>query len=256
MRIEVMAAIAVAFVAAGCTERAIDWEEPTSATADSVAQLRLSADGSPMFSRPEPTPAAPPDSARCESGAAFARDGGDWYATWNRKRKDGSVLVVAARSRDQGASWSNASVVDSVDVARVGCTRPGPAIAATDGYVHIAYSIQAPEGFGVFFAHSMDATATFHSAVPVVYGDRLSAVAVAADGMNVVVAYENPGGTGHQVDAALSRTQGHTFEPRVRSSPDEMASARPQVAIHGNVLAVSFIDPGSANRIVRIGHIH
>jgi hypothetical protein len=251
-----MAAIAVTFAASGCMDQVIDWDEPVSATADSVAQLRLSADGSPIFSRPEPSPTPPRDSTRCESGAAFARDGGDWYSAWNRKRSDGTVLVVAARSRDQGASWSKASVVDSVDVARVGCARPGPAIAAADGYVHVAYSLQAPEGFGVFFAHSMDGTATFHSAVPVVYGDRLSSVAVAAQGLNVLVGYENPSGTRYQVDAALSRTQGHTFEPRVRSSPDDMAAVRPDVAIRGNVLAVSFTDPGSKIKIVRVGHIH
>src|SRR5204863_35592 len=122
------------------------------------------------------------------------------------------------------------------------------------GYVHVAYSLDAPEGFGVFFAHSMDGGATFHSAVPVIYGDRLSATAVAADGMEVAVAYEDPNGSGHRVDIAFSRTQGHTFEPRQRGSPDEMAALLPEVAVRGGAVALSFAASGSGARIVRVGH--
>jgi hypothetical protein len=196
------------------------------------------------------------DSARCDSSIAFAIDGSRWYAAWYRRRADGSVLVVAARSADNGAHWSTPGIVDSVDVGRVGCARPGPSIASSGDYVHVTYSLQAPEGYGVFFAHSMDGAATFHSAIPVIYGDRLSAVAVAADGMTVAIGYEDPGGAGHRVDLALSRTQGHSFEPRQRSSPDEMTAVQPEVAVRGDMVAVSFAGQPATGRIVRIGHLH
>jgi hypothetical protein len=74
--------------------------------------------------------------------------------------------------------------------------------------------------------------------------------------MNVVVAYEDPSGSGHRVDIGLSHTQGHTFDPRTRSSLDDMSAMQPQVAIHGNMLAIAFADPNNGNRIVRVGHIH
>src|SRR5258708_12267750 len=118
-------------------------------------------------------------------------------------------------------------MVDSVDVARLGCARPGPSIAASGGYVHVAYSLEAPEGFGVFFAHSMDNTASFHSPITVIYGDRLSATATAAAGMEVAVAYEDPSGDGHRVDLPLSRTQRHTFQPRPRRPPHQLSPAYP-----------------------------
>ena len=146
-------------------------------------------------------------------------------------------------------------MVDSVDVGKLGCARPGPSIAASGGYVHIAYSLAAPEGFGVFFAHSMDNTATFHSPIAVIYGDRLSATATAAGGMRVAVAYEDPSGNGHRIDVALSETQGHTFEPRERGSPDEMEAVAPEVALRDSVVALSFVQPSGGGRIIRLGHI-
>jgi hypothetical protein len=246
---------AMLVVDAACTKTTVDWDEPTSAAADSLGSIGISQVGV-VFGRALQATAPASDSARCEQTTVFARDGNDWYAAWNQMRPDGSVTVLAAKSSNGGASWSAPGIVDSTDVARLGCARPGPSIAAANGYVHIAYSVQAPEGYGVFFAHSMDGTRTFHSAVPVVYGDRLSETAVATDGMNVIVAYENPSGTGRRVDLAISRTQGHTFEARVNSSPDEMTASRPEAALRGNTLAVSFADPASGNRIVRVGHLH
>jgi hypothetical protein len=256
MRIKAALAATAIWAASGCRSQPVEWGEPTSAPADSVAGMTVSADGSVNFVAPPRAPRLPLDSARCEEQSAFARDGSAWYATWYRRRTDESIVVVAARSLDAGVTWSKPGIVDSVDVGGSGCSRPGPSIAAGGGYVHIAYALQAPEGFGVFFAHSMDNAVTFHAPMTVIYGDRLSAVAIAADGMNVAVAYEDPSGTGHRVDLALSRTQGHTFEPRLRASPDEMSAVRPLVAIRDSVIAVSFADGTGNNRVVRVGHIH
>ncbi len=239
----------------GCGSPQVRWDEPVSALADTLGGLIVRPAEAIDFVRPEVPGALPVDSARCARSVAVAREGIQWYAAWFRLRGDSTVAVISSRSADSGRTWSKPGMVDSVDVARLGCARPGPSIAASGGYVHVAYSLEAPEGFGVFFAHSMDNTASFHSPITVIYGDRLSATATAAAGMEVAVAYEDPSGNGHRIDVALSRTQGHTFEPRERGSPDEMSAVYPEVGVRDSTLAVSFAQPGNAARIIRIGHL-
>jgi hypothetical protein len=240
--------------ATGCAPAGVRWEESRSAPADTLGALHLGSDASIGFARPLSAPIPPADSAACDSSVVFARDGDRWYAAWLSRRRDSTVAVVAARS-DGGRVWNAAAVVDSLDVGRVGCGRPGPSIAASDGYAHVAYSIEAPEGFGVFFAHTMDQGASFHAPSIVVYGDRLSATAVAADRMLVAVAYEDPSGSRKRIDVALSRTQGHTFEPRERGSPEELPASRPRIAIRDSLLALSFAAADGIGRAVRLGHI-
>ena len=59
--------------------------------------------------------------------------------------------------------------VDTLDRGTRGCARPSPAISfdPAGGYVHVVYFLDAPEGPGVFFAHSMDRGATLHSPVAI-----------------------------------------------------------------------------------------
>src|SRR5450759_79806 len=255
MRMMLLIGCAALAVAAGCKSAGVRWDEPVSVPGDTVGGLTVTPAGTIDFVRPEAPLALPLDSARCERTVVAAREGSQWFAAWFSRRADSSVAVLAARSVDSGRTWSRPGMADSVDVGKVGCARPGPSIAVAGGYVHVGYSLQAPEGFGVFFAHSMDSTRTFHSAVPVIYGDRLSATATAAAGMQVAVAYEDPSGSGHRIDVALSRTQGHTFEPRERGSPDEMTAVVPEVGVRDSIVALSFVQPGGGDRIVRIGHI-
>jgi hypothetical protein len=255
MRVKPMIAWAAFAAAAGCKTSAVGWEQPVSAPGDTLGGLGLTRARGLDFVRPESPAALPTDSARCARTVVAAREGAQWYAAWFSRRADSTVAVLAARSADSGRTWSKPGMVDSVDVAKLGCTRPGPSIAASGGYVHIAYSLEAPEGFGVFFAHSMDNTATFHSPIPVIYGDRLSATATAADGIRVAVAYEDPSGNGHRIDVALSGTQGHTFEPRQRGSPDEMEAVVPEVGLRDSAVALSFVQPSGGGRIVRVGHV-
>jgi hypothetical protein len=253
MRIELMIAAALA-TATACESPAVRWEEPVMAAGDTLGGIALDTTGGAVFLPVTPGVRAAFDGA-CERSMVSAQDGGQVYATWLSRRTDSTVVVLAARSRDSGRSWSAAATVDSLDVSKVGCNRPGPSIAVGDGYVYIAYSLQAPEGFGVFFAHSMDSARTFHSPLSVIYGDRLSRAAIAADGPRLVVGYEDPSGTGHRIDIALSSTQGHTFQPRVRGSPDEMSALQPEVAIRGGTVALSFAQPAGGPRIIRVGHI-
>ena len=249
--------VGVAFVTiSGCRSAPVIWEEPVSAPADSSARLQLTPDGAPVVASLAKPAGFPRDEGLCPSTLVTARDEGAWYAAWLSRRPDGAVIVRAAKSADSGRSWSRPGTVDSVDVGRTGCTHPPPSIAASAGYVHVAYSIEAPEGYGVFFAHSMDGTATFHSPAPVIYGDRLSRAAVAADGMRVAVAYEDPSGDGHRVEVAPSLTQGHTFDRRMRVSPDEMSAIDPEIAVRGTAVALSFGSPTGGPRTMRVGHFH
>jgi len=241
---------------AGCESPAVRWDEPVSVPGDTLGGLIVSPAGVAGFVRPELRLAPPVDAAQCGGTVVVARDGGQWFAAWFSQRADSTVAVLAARSADSGRTWSRPGIVDSVDVGKFGCARPGPSVAASPGYVHVAYSLKAPEGFGVFFAHSMDSSRTFHSAATVIYGDRLAGTATAAAGMMVAVAYEDPSGTGHRIDIALSRTQGHTFEPREHGSPKEMAAVVPEIAVTEGIVALSFAQPDRAARIVRIGRVH
>ena len=105
--------------------------------------------------------------------------------------------------------------------------------------LHTAYSMIAPEGTGVFFAHFMGSM--LHSPVAVIYGERLVATAIAAEGDRVVVAYEEPNGTRKQVDVALSTTQGHSSTgTRPRRATSTRRQRRPSRS-PDNTLAVSWV---------------
>jgi hypothetical protein len=98
-----------------------------------------------------------------------------------------------------------------------------------------------------------------HSPVPVIYGERLVATAIAAEGDRAVVAYEEPNGTREQIDLALSSTQGHIFEWHTTASRSVDAAMAPAVALAGREVAVSWLmsrrGDTTGNRVVRVGHI-
>jgi hypothetical protein len=238
-----------------CDTQRVRWSQPQAAPADSLGAVAIDSTGAPQFRSTVPVIVTPPDSAACPGSIATARHDASTYATWLRIKPDSSVRVMAARL--DGSQWTTPAVVDSLDVGRGGCRRPPPSIVVgnEDGYVHIAYSLQAPEGYGVFFAHSMDRGLTFHWPMIVVYGDRLSATAIAAHGSRVAIAYEDPSGAGRRIDVALSLTQGHTFEPRERATPDEMTATRPRIAIRDTVVVLSFAGADTAYRAVRVGYM-
>ena len=113
-------------------------------------------------------------------------------------------------------------------------------VLAADGTLR-PDSMLAPEGPGLFFAHSMDEGVTFHTPVAILYGDRLGRTSVAADGDIVVVGFEDPNSRTPRVGLAISRTMGHIFEQRILPLSDDVGTAtRPLTAVRGRQIAVAW----------------
>jgi hypothetical protein len=231
-----------------CLPQPVEWageaERREGIVADTTAlAFRDAAPGGVAFVPQWTPPAWPEDAAACpQTRRAVRAAGAEAYASWFSVRPDSSVVLRVARSDDAGLSWRPAVVADSLDVGRAGCARPVPYLAADslNGYVHLVYYLDAREGAGLFFTHTMERGALFHQPVPIVYGDRPSQAAVASRGDTVVVVYEDPNSRLPRVGLALSRVQGHIFEHRLPAS-DETGEARtPRVALRGTELVVAW----------------
>jgi hypothetical protein len=167
------------------------------------------------------------------------------YGTWWAIRSDSSAILMAARSVDGGVTWNPVVSADTLDISRRGCSRPAPSIFAdTNGYVHFAYFLEAKEGPGVFFTHTMDGphmgsrNGIFHSPVAIVYGEKPSITSITAVGDTVAVTYEDPNSDRPQVALALSKTAGHIFEDRVPVSSPDLSATDPRVMLSGHSVTV------------------
>lgn len=239
----VCAAVSIAGLVA-CADSSVAWDEIRSVKG--LAGGALAADGSFHADSMATLAArvAPPESNVCPGSLVLARAGPRLYAAWWRVRPDSGAFLRAAHSEDGGHTWSPPTAVDTTDQSVSGCRRTPPAIAAdsASGYVHIVFALLGREGPGLFYVHSMDAGATFHSAVPIFYGDRLGRASVAADGNAVAVAFEDPNSRALRVGLALSRTMGHIFEERLLPiSDDNEIASRPVVAVKGHRIAVAWL---------------
>jgi hypothetical protein len=176
---------------------------------------------------------------------AHAR-GVEWHAAWWQRRANGSAALLTARTTDGGATWRAPVAADARDAGGEGCDRPAPAIAADSvtGYVHLVYYLRPAEGAGVWYTHSMDRGASFHSTAGLVYGEEPARAAVASDGMTVVAAYEIPHTRPARIGAHLSRDGGHTFVAPQRVSDGRGAAAEPRAAAHGRAVAVAWMEQG------------
>ncbi|MEO7217208.1 MAG: hypothetical protein ABI026_03370 [Gemmatimonadaceae bacterium] len=217
----------------------------------SPAQVSLGSVTYPATAPLQPhQPATATPNGACPGSLSTAQSGPDIYGAWWEVRDDSSAILMVGRSTDSGKSWAITAQADTSDHSLRGCTRPPPAVAAdsTTNYVDIAYFMDAREGPGVFFTHSMDARklgtgdGIFHSPVPVVYGDQPSEVSVAAKGDELVVAYEDPNGEREVVGLALSSTMGHIFEQRLIVSQPETPARAPIVAIRGDSVIVQWME--------------
>src|SRR5665213_4396250 len=192
-----------------CDAPAVAWSDPVAFAAGSGPRLVLDATGTPraVAEASIAEVAMPPGAGVCKTSLRTARGTLSLHGAWWVARSDSSAGLYAAASTDSGRSWSAAVAIDTADRSTNGCSRPAPALATVGDDLQLAYSMMAPEGTGVFFAHFMGSM--LHSPVAVIYGERLVAAAIAAEDDRVAVAYEEPNGKRAQVDVALSSSQGH-----------------------------------------------
>ena len=233
----------ISLVALGCGEAPVEWRALRTATAEPSVQLAPDGALRPDTMATLAARVRLTDGGVCPGSLVLSRAGPRLYAAWWRVRSDSGALLLAAHSEDDGGTWSVPAPVDTTDQSVSGCDRAPPAIAAdsASGYVHVVFSLLGKEGPGLFYAHSMDAGATFHSAVPIFYGDRLGRSSVAADGDVVVVAFEDPNSRSPRVGLALSRTMGHIFEDRLLPiSDDNGVATHPLAAVSGRRIAVAW----------------
>jgi len=231
--------------AIACTSSPVDWTVDRTTPLDSDSARVLLADGTlhPDTLLALASTITPPAANICPGSLRLARSGGSIYAAWWTPRADSSASLLVSRTLDGGRHWSAPAAVDTTDRGVSGCQRVAPALAADSAshYVHVTYALMAPEGPGLFFAHSMDEGVTFHTPVAILYGDRLGRTSVAADGDIVVVGFEDPNSARPRVGLAISRTMGQIFEQRVLPLSDDVGTAtRPLVAVRGRRIAVAW----------------
>jgi hypothetical protein len=231
-------------VLGACSDPPVEWTGERASTIGLGGPMVLRVDGT---ARPDSMAAlaahVTPPAPACAGSLALAAARGALVGVWWAPQPDSGVRLLAARSTDGGRTWSAPAPVDTTDAGRGGCGRAPAAIAAdsASGYVHVTYALQAFEGPGLFFSHSMDEGVTFHAPVPILYGERLGRTSVAADGDLVVVGFEDPNGSTPRIGLALSRTMGHIFEHRILPmSADHDVATRPLVAVQGRRVALAW----------------
>jgi hypothetical protein len=193
-------------------------------------------------------PAAGLAGSPCIASIRTASGVGELFRAWWSSKHDSSVVLWLQRSEDQGRNWQTPVEVESRDRGSRGCNRPAPGIFydPASGYVHLVYFIEASDGAGVFFAHSMDKGGMFHAPVAVVYGNAPSVASVAGIGDSVVVVFEDPNSTTPRIGIALSRSAGHIFEERGQATPDDVPAIRPWVALDNRRITVWWRTPASS----------
>ncbi|HEV7837913.1 MAG TPA: sialidase family protein [Gemmatimonadaceae bacterium] len=234
-----------------CVKEPVEWGDVSyrqSQLGDPDARSAIMSAGLPASAR------AP---APCIRSIRTAGKAPDLFRTWWASRSDSSVVLSLQHSRDAGSTWDAPVEVGSRDQGRRGCDRPAPGIFydPASGYLHLVYFVQAAEGPGIFFAHSMDKGKTFHAPVAVVFGNAPAAASVAGIGDSVVVVFEDPNATAPRIGIALSRSAGHIFEQRGQVTPDDVRAIAPWVALKPEKLTVWWKtpDPSGAQYGDRVG---
>lgn len=258
-RQSVTTGVLFALALTACVPKPVEWAAETTrvegALADSL-RLVLTPDApNGVAFLPQWTPPVWPSEERLCTSTLRATPalGDEAYASWFSVRDDSSVVLRVARSDDGGRTWNPAVTADAVDVGRAGCDRPVPYISADslNGYVHIVYYLDAREGAGLFFTHTMERGALFHQPVPIVYGDRPSQAAVASRGDTVAVVFEDPNSRLPRLGLALSRVQGHIFEHRTAASDDTGEARTPRIALRGTEVVIGWTSTARGGTMAR-----
>lgn len=242
-----------------CDGPPIAWDEPVPLTVAPGPgdRIVLASDGA-VRTVADSSPRAPAHPGQCAGSVRAARDTtGEWYATWWSVRPDSTAEVLVARSPD-GVAWETPVRVDTVDAGRSGCRRHAPSIDAWGGHVHVAYSMAAREGAGIFATHSMDRGVLFHTPVAVMYGERIGETAIAARGNLVAVAFEDPNSAQDRIALAYSNTMAHLFQQRETVSPPGGSARAPRIALGEGRIAVAWIRAAggaSPSWLARLGTI-
>lgn len=257
-------AAALAAGMAACDQEPIAWKDPTElAAGDTVGRLSVDSEGHTRLRAVTDSAAIPPPAANtttCPASVRSVKGTVHLYSAWWGVRRDSGATLFIAGATGSPPVWAAPLSVDTTDQGTAACNRPAPAVTTVGDDVFVAYSLHAPEGRGVFFAHTMGGMV--HEPVPVVYGERIVATAIAAQDDRVVVAYEEPNGSRRRVDVAISETLGHTFDWHVPASRDVDVARTPDVALAGTELAVSWMAVNAGNhsdsttyRVVRLGRL-
>ena len=247
-----LALLPVALLSAGCVKEPVEWGDV------SYRQSRLGDPDARSGVMNAGLPAVTGGVAHCVGSIRTANSDSDLFRVWWTSRTDSSVVLSMQRSTNRGASWQSPIEVEQRDRGRRGCDRPAPGIFydPARGYLHLVYFIEASDGAGVFFAHSMDNGGMFHSPVPVVYGNTPSAASVAANGDSVVVVFEDPNATTPRIGIVLSHSTGHVFEQRGEATPDDVPAASPWVALDHQKITTwwKFAETAVGNGGDRVGY--
>jgi hypothetical protein len=187
----------------------------------------------------------------CRQSVIAVVNAAEVFRTWWAVRADSNAVLSMQRSTDGGATWQPPVLVDARDSAGRGCSRPKPGISydPSTRYVYLVYFLDAPDGPGVFFAHSMNDGQMFHSPVPVVYGRNPANASVAGHGDSVVVVFEDPNATTPTLGLVLSHTTGHIFDQRGEVTPEEVRAVQPWVTLSNNRIGVWWMTPDAADRV-------
>ena len=238
-----------ALLCAGCVKEPVQWGDVSYRR----SQLGDPAARSAVMSANLPAIAG--TSAACIRSIRTAGYAGQLFRAWWSARSDSSVVLSMQGSPDGGRTWQSPVEVETRDRGRRGCDRPAPGISydSTSGYVHLVYFIEASDGAGVFFAHSMDNGRMFHSPVPVVYGSAPSVASVAGHGDSVIVVFEDPNSTTPRIGIVLSHATGHIFDQRGQVTPDDVAAVTPWVALEGKRITVWWNTPSDSTSTDRVG---
>ena len=244
-RASAFAALVAALALTACVDEPVQWGD--------VSYRHSQLGDPPAISalRDANLPSIPGTVGPCRRSVTAAARGDELLRVWWAVRADSNAVLSMQQSKDRGGTWQSPVEVDARDRGGRGCTRPGPGVAAdsVSGYVYLVYFLEAADGPGVFFAHSMDDGRMFHSPVPVVYGKNPSRASVAGHGDSVVVVFEDPNATSPTLGMVLSHTTGHIFDQRGEVVPEDVRAITPWVSLANNRIGVWWMTPDALDRV-------